>query len=121
MKSISQKLGLLVSGLGALLPVLAMAQGTLPAAPNQLTSLPAFQTWICGYVVGWLFTFLVILTVVFVLLAAFRYLTASGDPEKVKGASNMLIYAAVAIVVALFARGLPLIVGSVFGGTGVNC
>lgn len=103
------------------LPILALAQGTAPPAP--FTSLSAFQNFICTVVVGWLFTFLIILTVVFVLLAAFKYLTAAGDPEKVKSASHTLIYAAVAIVVALFARGLPLIIGSLFaGGTGgVQC
>ncbi len=120
MKSILRKLGPFASGLSvAALPLLASAQ-TLPPAP--FTTLGTFKTFICTVVVGWLFTFLIVLTVVFVLIAAYRYLTASGDPEKVKGAGSMLIYAAIAIVVALFARGLPLIIGSLFtGGTGVTC
>ncbi len=53
---------------------------------------------------------------------AYRYLTAAVAPEKVKATGNTLIYAAVAIVVVLFARGLPLIIDSLFtGGTGVAC
>lgn len=104
-----------VSGVGAsLLPVMAAA-ATLPPAP--ITTLTGFQTFICTVIAAWMFTFLIVLAVVFVLVAAFKYLTAAGDPEKVKSAGSTLIYAAVAIVVALFARGLPLIVGSLFSTT----
>ncbi len=120
MKKQLKALAVSLSGLSvAALPLLASAQ-TLPPAP--FVDLPGFKNFICTVVVGWLFTFLIILTVVFVLIAAYKYLTASGDPEKVKSASHTLIYAAIAIVVALFARGLPLIIGSLFsGGTGVTC
>lgn len=117
-----KKLTATLSGISAAsLPFLALAQGQLPQAPFQNVS--GFQNFICTVIVGWMFTFLIVLTVVFVLVAAYKYLTAAGDPEKVKSASHMLIYAAVAIVVALFARGLPLIIGSLFSGGlgGVAC
>lgn len=104
-----------VSGIGtSLLPIMATA-ATLPTAP--ITSLTGFENFLCTVVAAWMFTFLIILAVIFVLIAAFKYLTAAGDPEKVKSAGSTLIYAAVAIVVALFARGLPLIIGSLFGTT----
>ncbi|SRR3989344_1577023 len=68
-------------------------------------------------VFGWLFWLLIILAVVFVIFAAFRYLTAGGEPEKIKKANYSLIYAVVAIVVALLARALPnIIFGFVSGG-----
>ena len=54
------------------------------------------------------------------MVAAYKYLTAGGDPEKVKSASNILIYAAIAIVVALFARGLPTLIYSLVGGGGAT-
>lgn len=96
--------------------------GSLPAAP--VTSIGGFVGLICT-IAGWLFVFLVVLTVVFIILAAFNYLTASGDPEKVKNASRQLIYAAVAIVVAVLARGVPIIVatfvGGNLGGAGSGC
>ena len=100
------------------LPLIAGAQ-TAPPAP--ITTLSGFQSFICNVVVGWLFTFLIILSIVFVLIAAFKYLTAAGDPEKVKGASHQLIYAGVAIIVAIFARGVPQIIGSLFNTTVGNC
>ncbi len=96
---------------------------TVPATPTALTSLGNFKTFLCVTVFGWFFTFLVVLAAIFALVAAYKYLTAGGDPEKVKAASNILIYCAIAIVAALFARGLPLLVGSLIGGdvTGVGC
>ncbi len=97
----------------------------IPPTPPVLQSLPAFKIFICTVIFAWFFTFLMVLAVIFVLVAAYKYLTAGGDPEKVKAASNILIYAAIAIIVALFARGLPLLVNSLIGGgalgTGIVC
>jgi uncharacterized membrane protein len=66
-------------------------------------------------VFAWAFWFLIVLAVIFIIVAAFKYLTAAGDPEKVKSAGTMLIYTAVAIVVALLARAIPLVIGSFLG------
>jgi heme/copper-type cytochrome/quinol oxidase subunit 2 len=121
MKSFSR---LAVSALSFALPVLAFAQtGTGPGAqqpPAPITSLTGVTGAICT-AIGWLFTFLIILAVLFVLLAAFKYLTASGDPEKVKQAGNMLFYAVIAVVVAIIAKGVPAIIGSYFGATFSGC
>ena len=84
---------------------------TPPPAPTSLTE---FED-VINIVLGWMFSFLVFLAIVFVLVAAYKYLTAAGDPEKVKSASNTLIYAAVAIAVALLARGLPFLIGGLIG------
>lgn len=107
-------------------PILAFAEtppGTLPQ-PGVFNSLTAFRTFICTIVFGWLFTFLIVLAAIFALVAAYKYLTAGGDPEKVKAASNILIYCAIAVVAALFARGLPTLIQSLIGGgslTGMAC
>ncbi len=105
---------------GIIAPLLAFAQATPPippATPAALKSLGAFRTFVCTIVFGWFFTFLIVLAVIFGLVSAYKYLTAGGDPEKVKAASNVLIYAAISIVVALFARGLPYLVSTLMGGT----
>ena len=89
---------------------------TLPTTPLALQNLGNFKAFICVVVFSWLFTFLIVLAAIFAMVAAYKYLTAGGDPEKIKGASNVLIYAAIAVVAALFARGLPLLVSSLIGG-----
>ncbi len=59
---------------------------------------------------NWLIFFLITLAVIFVILAAFKYLTAGGDAEKVSVANKQIIYAAVAVAVGLLAYAVPAIV-----------
>ena len=109
------------------LPTLAFAQTLPPAQPPVPTNVPQGNIQSLNGVLqslctvfAYMFYFLIVLAVIFVLIAAFRYLTASGDPEKVKGAGTMLIYTAVAIGVALLARAIPLVVASFLGASGVT-
>ena len=64
---------------------------------------------------GW-YTSFFIFAVIFILVAAFHYLTAAGEPEKIKTAHKMLIWAAVAIAIALIAVGATQIIKSFLGG-----
>lgn len=64
---------------------------------------------------GW-YTSFFIFAVIFILIAAFHYLTAAGEPEKIKTAHKMLIWAAVAIAIALLAVGATAIVKDFLGG-----
>lgn len=64
-----------------------------------------------------MFGLLILLAIIFILVAAFKYLTAAGDPQKVKDASGYVIYAAIAVAVALLAKGIPALVGSFFNTT----
>jgi uncharacterized membrane protein len=110
-----------------LAPIFAFAQPAGPpiSAPNNINSINQItgSAGIICVIINWIFWLLIVLTIVFVLYAAFLYLTAAGEPEKVKSASHTLLYAAVAVVVALIAKGLPLIVSSFIGGglSGVGC
>lgn len=56
-------------------------------------------------IVRWVYIIFFILAVLFIIFAAFTYLTAGGDEDKVKKAKDQIIYAAVAIIVALLAVG----------------
>lgn len=49
----------------------------------------------------------------FILYAAFIYLTAAGEDEKIKRAKSILVYAIIAIVVALVSLGIDNIIASV--------
>lgn len=53
---------------------------------------------------GWATGLLITLSVLFVIYAAFIYLTAGGDPKNVENAKNIIIYAVIAIVIALMAN-----------------
>jgi uncharacterized membrane protein YidH (DUF202 family) len=112
-----KELGIPVMAL--LVPVLASAQ--IPTAPvsapqSGINSIGNVGSSLCT-ITNWMFYFLIILTVIFIMIAAFKYLTAGGDPEKVKGASHMLLYAAIAIVVGILAKAVPGLIGSVIGSS----
>ena len=64
---------------------------------------------------GWLFSALTGLAVVFFIFAAFNYLTAAGNPEKASAASQMLLYAALALAVGLVAKGVVFLVRELIG------
>lgn len=69
-------------------------------------------------VMNWLFAILLIVAAIFIILAAYTFVTAQGDPDKVKTARNFVLYALIGVLVAFGARGLVSLVGTVAGGTG---
>jgi len=121
----AKQFGLSILSLG--LPLLASAQSIpaptggavnpSPVPQGHITSLQGILNTVC-IVFDWAFYFLIALAVLFIIVAAFKYLTAAGDPEKVKGAGSTLLYAAIAVGVALLARAVPLVVASFLGATG---
>ena len=111
-----KKIALNLVSLAALLPaVIASAQGPGTLPPPPTTSVGGLIGILCN-ILGWAFVILILLAIVFVIVAAFRYLSASGDPEKIKKANYTLLYAAVAVAVGILAKGVPLIVSSIVGG-----
>lgn len=88
---------------------------TIPGGQDTgITDTGSLFDTIC-VILDYIFTGLIILAIIFVLIAAFKYLTAGGDPEKVKAASKTLIYAAVAVAVGIIAQAIPIIVGNFLG------
>jgi hypothetical protein len=111
------------------LPVMAFAQTQIGGNPqpagsgsNGASGIPNVQINsvqnvldVTCVVFAWMFYFLIALAIIFVVIAAYRYLTSAGNPEKVKGATNTILYAAIAVGVALLAKSIPLIVASFLG------
>lgn len=106
----------------------AVAHAQMPqppvAAPSPFTNInQLLNSNLACTIINWIFWFVIVFSVIFTLVAAFRYLTAAGDPERVRNAGATLIYVVVAIIVALLAKGFPLIISSFLGGglTGIGC
>lgn len=57
--------------------------------------------------IKWLYTIIFLAAILFILLAAYTFITSRGDPEKIQQARRQLMYAIIGIVVALLS---PLIV-----------
>ncbi len=93
-------------------------QGQTPVLPPaQNVSFSTLSGALCT-VVAWIFTLLVILTVIYVLFAAYNYLTSSGEEEKIKKANHQLLYAAIALIVAILSKAIPAFVGIFLGTQG---
>ena len=65
---------------------------------------------------NWVFAVFVVLAIIFVLLAAFQFVTAGGDSAKVGEARQKLIWASVGVIIALLAKGIVPVVRSIIGG-----
>jgi len=120
MISYRKKLFVLVS-LASFYAVSSASALTVPT-PSNMTQLPVppIQNtqdvqYLAQGVLVWIFWGLIIFSVVMFLVGGYRYVTSGGDPEKVSGANKTLIYAAIAVVVALLAAGIPNIIASFFG------
>ena len=107
-----------VFSISLFLPVLiatAIEPGEVPTAddlritpspidePNQLLS-------IIAAVVKWTYIVFFIVAVLFIVFAAFNYLSGGNEPEKIKTAHSQIMYAAIAIAMALLAVGVQAIV-----------
>lgn len=62
-----------------------------------------------------LFIGIMFAAVVYIVLAAYTYLTASGDPKKVEKANQMLLYAVIGVAVAVLAEYIPYIAADIVG------
>ncbi len=69
---------------------------------------------------NWLFGILLAVVVVFILLAAFNFLTSGGSDEKVKKAKGMLRNAVIALVVGLLCGSIILVVTAFFDASSGN-
>jgi fumarate reductase subunit D len=103
----------------AVMPLISFAQGG--SGITGVQNLPEGVKDFGGFIkifntlINWIFTILLILAVFFILWAAFKYLTAGGDNEKIGSAHKILVYAVVAIAVALLAQGVRFVVAQLVG------
>ena len=107
-----------LTGLGAL----ALARVALAAPQGPPVPMPegALQTTtdVSGLLivaVDWIFWALIVFAVAMFLIGGYYYVTSGGEAEKVSKANKTLLYAALAVVVALVAAGIPFVVVSFIG------
>jgi len=73
-----------------------------------------FHTIACT-IRDWVYTFALVVGIIFVLVAAYKFMSAGGDESAVSEARKTLTYAVVGIAVALVAGSVPSVVGSLIG------
>jgi hypothetical protein len=108
----------LVGFVMSLFPLLASAQ-TPQKPPVFFNSIGDFQTRLCD-IAYWIYTFIIIIGVIYVLYASFKYMSSGGDSNQVSEASHTLVYTAVGLVVAMVAFGIPGLTAGLIGATGFS-
>lgn len=64
----------------------------------------------------WLFYILLTVAAIFIIVAAYHFVTAAGDPEKIKTARHFVLYALIGVLVAFMATGLVKLVEWIASG-----
>lgn len=99
-----------------LLPAVASAEDILGVPPVEVPEGGTVDLqYIITTVINWAFGLLILLAAVFIIIAAFMYLTSGGNEDKTKQAKNYITYAAVAILVGFLAKGIVTIVRNLIG------
>ncbi|MDP2696154.1 MAG: hypothetical protein Q8O87_02800 [bacterium] len=97
-------------------PVVGLAQqGGSGVTDVQPLPEPPFRDFggfigILNTVLDWMFTVILILSMIYILIAAYKYLTAAGDEEQVKSAHKTVVYAAIGIAVALMTQAVRFVI-----------
>ena len=66
-------------------------------------------------IVNWIFVVLLVVAVIFIVLAAWQFITGGGEPQQVSQARQKLLYAAIGIIVALLSRGIVAAIINIVG------
>ncbi|MDP2664514.1 MAG: hypothetical protein Q8O97_00890 [bacterium] len=71
-------------------------------------------------VASWVFAIFAAVSIVFIVMGAFEFVMAQGDPAKITKARMSLIYAVIGIVLALVAMGVPLVIRNIVVGSSAS-
>ena len=110
MKLTNPKFVAFLTTVATVTPVVALA-ATLPVDCSGLI------TFISTTLAKTLAAFIGAIAVIMLLVAAFQFLTAGDDTEKVKNARHTITWAIIGMVVALISFNIPTILGSFLGGS----
>lgn len=95
-------------------PVVALGQGwvdDLFGIGDQPQSAPRTDVMVIfDSLTNWLFAVLLVIAAIFIILAAYMFVTAYGDVDKTKKARDFVIYALIGVLVGFAAKGLVMLV-----------
>ncbi|MCX6738189.1 MAG: pilin [Candidatus Parcubacteria bacterium] len=108
-KKILGIMSLVVIGGLCFAPLLALAAAspptvTLTPSPTEPPDLD--PNLLLQEIIKYIFGFLIVVVVLMLMISAYMFVTAGGNPEQVTKAKNFLIYALIGLAVAVLARGL---------------
>lgn len=91
-----------------LLPIISLAQEPWPAITGPQDLIDKLDI-----VARWLMTIVFIIAAIFIVVAAYKFVTSGGDPAAVTSARQAILYALIGVAVALLAWGIVQVVKSI--------
>jgi len=91
-----------------LIPLIAIGEVTIES-PITATSVPALINRVVNYV----FWIAVVLAPLMILVGAFYFMTAAGDPKRVETGKKVILWTIVGLAVILFSRGIISVIRSI--------
>lgn len=67
-------------------------------------------------ITNWVFAIFLAISIIYIVIAAFQFVTGGGKPEEMNSARQKLIYAAIGIAIALLAKALPIVIRNIVIG-----
>ena len=98
------------------LAVVEAPRGIPPHNKTVLAGGPNGIAYLLSTVANWMFTILVIFSVIMLLLAAYNYMFSQGNEENIKKAHKMIFYAVIALIVGFLANGIVYVVEELVTG-----
>lgn len=100
------------------LPILALADANVPNLdedpPGTITSATGVFTAI-SKITNWIFSLFLVLAVIFILYGAFKLLISGGNAEGLGEAKKLILYAAIAVVIAVLAKSIIVVAAKIVG------
>jgi prolipoprotein diacylglyceryltransferase len=96
---------------GLFLAAVAHSQTTMPAITGYQDFIHVIEK-----ASRWLYGIILAVAVLFVLVGAWKFLKSGGDPKDVESAKNQVLYAVIAVIVAVFSKSLITAASSFFTG-----
>lgn len=93
----------------------AISFGVADAANSIISTTKGVQFLFCD-IITWMIWFLLAISVIMVIVAAFQYVTAGNNAEQATKGRHTLTYAVIGIAIVLVATGVPALVANFLGG-----
>ena len=87
-----------------LLPLIGFGESNITESPIVVTE-SAFTSSLM-HIINWFFYLLVFAAVVLIIFGAWRYISAKGEESDIKAAHQYIVWAVIAVIVALLARSI---------------
>lgn len=96
--------------------VLAQAEGPIEAPEWGDLEICCDEDSLLNNIADWLFVILIVIAAIAIIIAAYLFVTAAGDPDKTKKARDFVLYALIGVLVAFAAKGLVMLMDRIVRG-----